>query len=124
MDIGEIIAIVAAVGALIGSVLAWRKTPHETKEIDSRTEGQDADTISKYQVIADRAAERALKLEKRVDDLECEVAKLKEENRQTREENLDLRDWADRLVHQVKSLGGDPVRLRIKADRQGNKAIE
>lgn len=43
----------------------------------------------------------------RVDALEKEVQQL-------REENADLRDWAERLVTQVKGLGAEPVKLRTK----------
>ena len=129
MDIGEIIAIIVAIGALIGNVIMWRKLPHETKEIDARAESQDADTASKYQAIADKAAERALRLEERmeakvlklecrVDELESEVAKLTEEINWQRTENSNLRDWAERLVHQVQSLGGEPVKLRVKTEKQ------
>ena len=114
MEPGEIIALVMAGIALAGEIYRWIKAPHETKALDASTENQDANTAEKYQTIANMAAERALKLEKRINELECEVAKLKEENRQYREENVDLRDWADRLVHQVKSLGGNPVTIRVK----------
>ena len=118
MDTVGIVAIISVIGSLLAIVIALKKAPHETKEIDSHTENQDADTASKYQDIADRAAVRALGLEVRVNELECEVAKLKDENRRQHSENADLRDWAERLTHQVQSLGGDPMKLRVKVDRQ------
>jgi regulator of replication initiation timing len=86
--------------------------PHETREIDARTDSQDADTAEKYLNIADIAAERALRLESRVKDLEQEVDHLKQANSRLLKENGDLREWAERLVHQVQSLGVEPVKIR------------
>ena len=48
-------------------------------------------------------------------ELEREVAELRLENERLRRENGDLKAWAERLVHQVQSLGAMPVTLRISA---------
>jgi ubiquinone biosynthesis protein UbiJ len=56
-----------------------------------------------------------------------EVASLRKEVSDVREENQkllskleeleDVKDWAERLVHQVRSLGLEPVKLRPKSNR-------
>ena len=115
-DIAAILAVLVSLGTL---VITWRKMPHETKELDARTGSQEAetaskraDTVTKYQEIADRAAAKALKLETRVDELEAKIDLLEAINLKLQEDNEDLREWATRLVHQVQSLGDEPVKLR------------
>lgn len=53
-----------------------------------------------------------VELNVRINQLEAEVAKLTICNEKLRGDDLDLREWADRLVHQVQSYGGTPVKLR------------
>lgn len=48
---------------------------------------------------------------RRIDELEREVRELREANQQLARENGALRDWAERLVHQIQSLGATPVPL-------------
>jgi hypothetical protein len=50
----------------------------------------------------------------RIETLEVEVEKLTLCNETIGGDNLDLKEWADRLVHQVQSYGGTPVKLRQK----------
>lgn len=48
-----------------------------------------------------------------------EATTAREENAQMRiqlEELEDVREWAERLVHQVRSLGAEPVKMRKKRD--------
>jgi len=59
--------------------------------------------------------ERLAASEARIMELEREVAELRLENERLRRENGDLKAWAERLVHQVQSLGAMPVTLRISA---------
>ena len=117
MKVSDIVSILAVLVSLGTLLVVWRKMPHETREMDARADGQDAETAGKYLDIADRAAERALKLEKRVTELEAEVAELKALNENLLNDRDDLKDWAERLVHQVKSLGLDPVKLRVASER-------
>jgi len=77
----------------------------------SRRRASRADTMAKYQEIADRAAERALKLDERVIELETKVNEQAALIHNLQCENADLRDWAERLVHQVQALGGSPVEI-------------
>jgi len=110
----EIASILVAIAAVLGALVTYRKYRPETR-------ASEADTAAKYQQVADLAAERALKLDARVQQLEGQVAAQRElideqqqELHTLRCENDDLRDWAERLVSQVKSLGGDPVRVRAR----------
>ena len=67
--------------------------------------------------------ETSLKIvnELRVDlaKLKQEVTELREENEQLRDNLLeleDVRDWAERLTHQLKSVGLDPVPLKKRGE--------
>lgn len=127
MDVSAIISviggIVSAAGAITMIIVAIRKTPHETR-------GMDVQTFKKYEETLGDALERALKLGQRVTTLECEIDVLKAslvdrdklvaESRATIDT---LQDWANRLVHQVISLGGKPVSMRAqKRDKNESKA--
>jgi predicted RNase H-like nuclease (RuvC/YqgF family) len=112
MQVSDVIAIMAALISLGSMLLVWRKMPHETREMDARTDSTEADTADKFMTIANRAAERVIVLENRVKELETEVAQLKDYNRQCHLEREDLKDWAERLVHQIQSMGVEPVKLR------------
>ena len=95
--------VVAITSALVAAYIAIRKTPAEVDNLASTT-------ADKWQQIADRAAEKALKLDERVTEMEGEL-------RCMREENEDLRDWAERLVHQIRMLGQEPVKIRERKPR-------
>jgi len=109
----SILDIMASVIAIAVSVFAlyrsYKMVPREMKSTD-------ADTMHTYEQIAELSASRALRTEERITALEKDV----ESQRQTIElqsieieklkcENIDLKDWAERLVHQVQALGEIPV---------------
>jgi hypothetical protein len=107
--LSSLAAMLVSIGALY---IAWKKAPAERESIE-------VDTASKYQIIADKAAERALKLDERVNELEDqlvekdkEIADLRLGYTQLKQENMDLRDWAERLAYQVQSQGLVPVKMR------------
>ncbi len=82
-------------------------------------ENTKVDTATKYQIIADKAAERALKLEQRVIELEqkvdeqdIKIGSQEGEILKYQREIADLRDWAERLVHQLQSEDITPVKIR------------
>lgn len=93
------------IGALITALIYVFKVRGEGRKIHADTDKTEAETISLWQNIADRSANKALKLDTRVAVLEALVAKQAKEL--TR-----LRDWAERLVKQVYELGGEPVKIR------------
>jgi septal ring factor EnvC (AmiA/AmiB activator) len=116
---------IAFVSSLIALYMAIKKQPHEIRQLDANTDSADADTAEKYQRIANLAAERALGLERRLSQLEnekiqmaIELDKIKAELVAKNEEIATLRDWAERLVHQVQAFGEVPVKLRAKAVTQ------
>jgi uncharacterized membrane protein len=61
-----------------------------------------ADVAGQYQIIADKAAERAVRYETRIEDLERKVDSLMTSV-------VELEDWAKRLCNQVHNMGGTPV---------------
>lgn len=98
--------------AIVSLYIAWKKAPVEVDHLK-------VDTATKYQQIADMAAERALKLDARVDELENqlvekdkEIAELRREYDELKQENVDLRNWAERLVYQLQSVDITPVKMR------------
>lgn len=113
----ELISNLAAIVlALVAVYVAWRKTPAERRDI----EGSAAD---KFEQIAGRAALRIDTLEKRVDELERQLKDAKSRIGELEGENGDLRDWAERLVHQVRSLGQEPVKLLLKGNHSKHPAV-
>lgn len=121
------------IGALITALIYVFKIRTEKKATQAETRHIDAETSSLYQDIADRSAERSLKLDIRVNILEtlivkqtkelqrlpileAIVEKQAKELQRLREENADLRDWAERLVHQVIGLGVEPVKIRPRPE--------
>jgi dihydroxyacetone kinase len=92
------------IGALVTALIYLFKARGEGRKIHADTDKTEAETISLYQNIADRSADRALKLDIRVSVLEALVAKQAKELQR-------VRDWAERLVKQVIELGAEPVKI-------------
>lgn len=117
-NIAAFIAALFSVSASAAAVIiALRKAPHEVRQLEVGAKNTEADVASKYQSIAEKAAERALKLDDRMLTLEKENELLRSEMNALKASNEDLREWADRLVHQVIGLGGTPVKIRVRAAR-------
>lgn len=116
MNASDIIAALTSFLALVGSgiavYVAWRKAPREVANLD-------ADTAGKWQTIADKSAGQVEKLTARVDALEKLSQEQEERIRCLEEENADLRDWAERLVHQIKAQGIEPVKMRTRKPNTG-----
>lgn len=69
----------------------------------------EAETAAKYQQIADMAANRALRLEERINKLEESNRELEEKYQEVKKELDIYKRWTERLVHQIKSLGHEPI---------------
>jgi DNA-binding transcriptional regulator GbsR (MarR family) len=89
-----------------------RTQPHEISQIN-------ADTVGKYQEAANRAVEQLLSLEGLLKSTQSELESakrlIKEQGdmiAKLKSENDDLRDWADRMVHQLMAHEIEPVKLR------------
>lgn len=126
MTLSDIASFIAVIGTIVAIVMASRKAPHESDNLD-------ADTAKTYEEAAALAGERANRLEKqldavnktvkdlqtqnreqqllldelagrdaakgkRLDALELENNELKERLQIVEDENLDLKDWIKDLV--------------------------
>ncbi len=116
MSIELIIGIVSIFGSLSAIALSLRKYPFESRNMDALAAKSYAEAARSS---ADRAKEIAGEFEKYQLETESELKRLNDEIRslkitlKERQETLeDLRDWAERLVHQVQSLGSEPVKMR------------
>lgn len=113
-----------SVGTLI---LAWRKAPHENRNLQADTRVKDSDVEVKRVEAASEIKEAALALveplKKRIDELEAarerdktrmslleqRITDLECELREERSSRAEVEAGAHRLVHQVESLGANPV---------------
>jgi predicted RNase H-like nuclease (RuvC/YqgF family) len=109
IDMAGIAGLVMGMAAIITALIARYKAPAERSQTQ-------AGTAEIYDRIAQGAAVRALKLNERVDALEIENNLLKTRIIRQDEMIADLRDLADRLAHQVQSLGGTAVKIRKDED--------
>jgi predicted RNase H-like nuclease (RuvC/YqgF family) len=105
LDWAGIGGLIMGMAAIITALIARFKAPAERSQTQ-------AGTAEIYDRIAQGAAMRALKLDERVDALEKENNILKSRIIRQEEMIADLRDWAERLAHQVQSLGGTAVKIR------------
>ena len=114
-----IVALIASLpGFFLGVASLWiaiKKNPHEIQLTDAETDNVRAETNGIHAQIADRWAEHVnefmetvRKLEdlrerdaKEIAGLRIDIAQGRRENERYRSENSDLRDWAERLVHQL-----------------------
>ena len=129
-------SIAGAVSVLILLYVSIRKTPSEAKSMESSSDKDDASAVDILEQSNARLADRVDKLQVRVDEQNraieaneakhqaeidaikaeyaAKTAELDAKYQRVVEENTDLRDWAERLVHQVQSLGAEPVKLRFR----------
>jgi len=106
ISIGEIIAIVGSVIAIALSIL---KTKPEIRSING-------ETAESYSQAARNYADQVVDLQTRLSKAEQSLSVIMGEVNQLRKQNEDLREWAERLTHQVKSMGGEPVQMRVRPD--------
>lgn len=123
MNLDLIIGIAGVIGSMAAIFLALRKYPHESRNLDAQASKGFAEAAKLSEEAAKLSASRAAislsELEEykhetnlEIQALRTEINDLKAELRERDERLEDLRDWAERLVHQVMSLGGEPVKIR------------
>jgi len=94
-------------------ILAWRKAPSETYNLKAESEAKISaaavaliEPMQKRLDELEKSRERQRisinELERRITDLECEL-------REEKSQKADILDGANKLVHQVESLGANPV---------------
>ena len=100
-----VVAVVAAAPGLVSLIIQRRKAQAETAD-----------------VLIDTAMSFVEPLRVELKSLRAEIDMLKSDNialtirvRHLENENGDLREWADRLVNQVRSMRGEPVKMRGEA---------
>jgi len=103
MSLELIIAIVGLGGSVGAIFIALRKAPFENRNLD-------ASASKGYLEALKLADERMSKVEETARKLETRVAMLEEENEA-------LKEWAERLTKQVRSLGGNPVKLKCSEEK-------
>lgn len=136
LDWNIIIGLVGILSTLSMIVLSIVKLPAERKKMNADSAKSFSEAAKISEEAAALSAKRALiatnefneyklQVKGEIEELHCEINKLKDSDRAKDlviEDLLikldDVQDWAERLVHQVKSLGGDPVKIR---QRKGNE---
>lgn len=126
MTAGEWIAIIAGIGGLLSGLgslyIMLKKNPHEIGNLDEQTkriqvdaEKAKAETDDIHGKIADRWAEHVQELMGKMEVLEkqrdtdreeikglrLDIAQVRRENEEYRNENSDLKDWIERLMKQL-----------------------
>jgi hypothetical protein len=125
--------------ALIASIVAIYKGFHEGKKAIYSGEKDRADAFVTYEEYVKKSAENSANWSKRYDELEEKYNTLeKKYNIESKEwsdrysllacqmsslirSNEDIKDWAERLVHQVESLGKIPVKIRTRSIPSANE---
>lgn len=113
IDWAALTALIAVIGSGVGIFLAWRKAPIESQHMRAETEAHISEValtlidpmkrrIEELEASRERQRVSIDELEKRITELECEL-------RTERSEKAEIVDGAHRLVHQVESLGAQPV---------------
>ena len=117
------IALIAAVpGFILGAAslyLALRKAPVEIAKTSADGEASRAEAAESYANATATYAKEVASLRTEVSDLRKKLDESDKLKQSLAWQVEDLMDWADRLVHQVKSLGDQPpvpFRQRRKTD--------
>lgn len=99
------VSLISAASGIAGAIIAglWQR-----RKTGAETDSQAADANEKV-----RATVMLL-----LNPLKTEIQRLGREVDQLKEENSDLRDWAERLVCQVKDLGGHPTAFEPKTEKR------
>lgn len=118
--LGVLFAIVVSLGTLY---LSWRKAPHDNRNLDADSETKLSKAalelivplqkrIDELEAARERDKLRISEHERRITELECEL-------REERSAKDEIRTGAERLVHQVESLGAKPVYIPPKRGGTG-----
>lgn len=131
MTLSEVTQLVTSLTALVVSIFAvikfYRIPAHERTKLSADTQKSDAEASKTFEEAAQLASDRANRLESRLTKLEgdfrlevdrlntvikerdMQIEQLVKELKTKDEVIVKLQDWAERLVHQIQSLGEEPV---------------
>lgn len=109
-----IVAIVGVLGSAFSLYLSMRKAPKELKRMDIDTGSQALQSTERALKIANDAAEQVQEVRMELEALTTRYIAMQTELDETKEDVLRYQDWAERLVHQVQSLGAEPVKIKPK----------
>ena len=115
LDVKDILLVLGIIASLVMSILAARG---QFKRIPSQNESDDASAVRSYAEAAERISNQNREMANEVDRLRGQMndlqKKLEEQMtliQQLKAERDDLKNWAERLVHQLKSHELTPVPL-------------
>ena len=123
-----IVAIITALVSISASIGAtWMQTRKWREGEQPRADADTTDVLTGTSLELVQAVRKEMQANKEtamneIMTLRGELATVRIENYRMREkltELEDVREWAERLVHQVRSLGGEPVKMRAKIQREG-----
>lgn len=106
MDTADIIALIVSIVTACALVY---KTITEKHKSDADADKTEADA---NEVIRKTVMDLIEPMQKKIDTLQAQVNELEAEN-------ADLKDWAERLVAQVKSFGCEPAKFTRRKPRGG-----
>ena len=121
--LGVIVSIVTSAATTALQTWKWKtgeqpKTQAEADKAKADAAGELTDTsLSLVIAVRNEMKSNQEKATTEMNAMRTELAAVREENRINREklaELEDVKEWAERLVHQVRSLGGDPVKMRVR----------
>lgn len=118
--IGFVLPIALGLASLLWQ--AWRenKLLHSQKRnLDTISEESEASASKSFAEAAKIETNRNIEMRKeldiakgRLEEAEKRITALEVKEKEYENIIYDLKDWGDRLCHQVHSLGGDPVKIR------------
>jgi uncharacterized protein (UPF0335 family) len=106
MDYKDILGLGGWAAAVIGSILALVKA---VRFWNSEADKEEADVSERYQNVAAKAGDYARQLLDRVDRLETEITKLREDIIAQEEYILETKSGIQKLVKQIVEAGLDPI---------------
>ena len=107
-----LIAVVGAIASVVTSLIVAALQGYKW-----RTGEQPKSAADAAQSLTDTSLAIVTSMRADVEIMKKEISELREENEALKnqlDEMETVRDWAERLVHQVRSLGHEPVKMRVK----------
>ena len=117
--ITAVVSISASMGATYLQSRKWREGEQPVQAASATAEITDT-SLALVTAIRDEMRTSKERMQAEITALRGELEAVRKENAQMRitlVELEDVREWAERLVHQVQSLGAEPVKMRVRIPR-------